>query len=486
MRIVYFDCDTLRPDHLGCYGYQRNTSPNIDTIAGQGLICNQCYTSNAPCLPSRSALFTGRFGIHTGIVGHGGTAADHRLEGSRRGFASTLGLTSWPEMMRRSGYRTATVSPFASRHSAWWFVAGFNEVFDPGKRGMEIAPDVCGPALDWLNRNASSDNWFLHVNLWDPHMPYRTGAEFGEVFKDAPLPQWMTEDRLREHNRQGRPHGARELGMYGPAIDSLKYPRTPSEVNSMSDYRKLIDGYDTGIKYMDKHIGLILNRLADLKVLDDTAIIISADHGENLGELGIYSEHATADGMTCRIPLIIKWPGGAAQQDDALHYNLDLPPTILTLLNIDPPEGWDGRSFKPTLLSGETCGRDHLVLTQCAHVCQYSVRFGDWHYIRTYHDGYHLFPTDMLFNLVDDYHETANMAEEQPDIVHKGMWLLENWRQEQMLTMEHPCDPVWTVIEEGGPFHARGYLEMFVKRLRDTGRDGIASELLKKYDRQDQ
>ena len=76
MRILYVDIDTLRPDHLGCYGYDRATSPNIDAVARDAVRFTDCYCSDAPCLPSRAALMTGRFGIHTGCVGHGGTNAE--------------------------------------------------------------------------------------------------------------------------------------------------------------------------------------------------------------------------------------------------------------------------------------------------------------------------------------------------------------------------------------------------------------------------
>ena len=85
MRILYLDLDSMRPDHLGCYGYARNTSPNIDAIAATGVRFTDCYCSDAPCLPSRTALFSGRFGIHTGVVGHGGTAADLPPEVQKNG-----------------------------------------------------------------------------------------------------------------------------------------------------------------------------------------------------------------------------------------------------------------------------------------------------------------------------------------------------------------------------------------------------------------
>lgn len=119
MRIIYFDIDTLRPDHLGCYGYHRNTSPNIDKIANEGSIFTNCYASDAPCLPSRASFFTGRFGIHTGIVGHGGTAADMRLTGKERGFDDNYLRNNWVSILRSAKYYTLSISPFAERHSAF-------------------------------------------------------------------------------------------------------------------------------------------------------------------------------------------------------------------------------------------------------------------------------------------------------------------------------------------------------------------------------
>jgi arylsulfatase A-like enzyme len=119
MRIIYFDIDTLRADHLSCFGYHRKTSPVIDQVAREGIRYTNCYASDAPCLPSRTALLSGRFGIHNGVVGHGGTAADLFVEGKNRWFSSTLGETSWMSRFRKKGYRTVTISSFGERHSAW-------------------------------------------------------------------------------------------------------------------------------------------------------------------------------------------------------------------------------------------------------------------------------------------------------------------------------------------------------------------------------
>ena len=76
MRVLLFDIDTLRADHMGCYGYGRNTTPVMDEIAKEGVRFDDYYCPNAPCLPSRASMISGQYGIHNGIVGHGGTAAD--------------------------------------------------------------------------------------------------------------------------------------------------------------------------------------------------------------------------------------------------------------------------------------------------------------------------------------------------------------------------------------------------------------------------
>lgn len=86
MKILYIDVDSLRPDHLGAYGYHRNTSPNIDSLAERGVRFTNYYASDAPCAPSRTALFSSRYGIHTGVVNHGGTEGDMRRIGPNRPF----------------------------------------------------------------------------------------------------------------------------------------------------------------------------------------------------------------------------------------------------------------------------------------------------------------------------------------------------------------------------------------------------------------
>ena len=105
MRLLYIDIDTLRSDHLGCAGYDRNTSPNIDALAAEGVRFENVYASDVPCLPSRTALITGMFGIRNGVVNHGGTAADLRPEGRDRVMLSRFAAASWAARVGDEHYR---------------------------------------------------------------------------------------------------------------------------------------------------------------------------------------------------------------------------------------------------------------------------------------------------------------------------------------------------------------------------------------------
>lgn len=464
MRILYLDLDSLRPDHLGCYGYPRDTSPNIDSIAKEGVTFTNYYCSDAPCLPSRSALMSGRFGIHTGVVGHGGTAADMRREGVTREFNDRLGRESLPAILRQAAMKTASISTFSERHSAWTFNAGFQEVFNVGGRGHETAEQVLPVALNWLENNGKSENWFLHLNFWDPHTPYRTPEDYGNPFGKNPLPEWITEEVFKLHQNKKGQHSIEDMNKLAKS-HYHQHIRHNRPIENHDDLRVIFDNYDAAVHYLDEHLGRIFAKLSQLGVMEDTAIIISADHGENLGELGIYSEHGTADEATCRIPMIIRWPGGRrGAVDHALHYHLDLGPTIANLLKLEAAPSWDGASYAETILEGQSAGREYLVISQCAHVCQRSVRFKDWLYIRTYHDGYNGFPKEMLFDLKHDPYEQHNLAGEYTEICKEAVYLLNEWHDGMMGSMDCDTDPLWTVLKEGGPYHAKEYANTSIQK----------------------
>ena len=512
MKLLLIDIDTLRADHLGCYGYDRATSPAIDSIAADGVCFRDYYCSDAPCLPSRAALFSSRFCFHNGVINHGGLRADPFPEGATRGFKDKAATNSLPAMMRTYGMYTASISTFPERHSAWWFNAGFNEMYNVGKSGDETADEVTPIALDWLDRNRSREDWFLHVHYWDPHTEYRAPAELGNPFAGQPSEglSWIDEEVFRKHRQAVGFHTAQELNMYGESVSEAHRLRQLGKLESLDDVRHNMDGYDCGILYADMAVGQIIQRLKELGIYEETAIIVTSDHGEAMGELGRYSEHGTADQSVTRIPLVIKWPGAltGGRILSGLHYNIDLLPTLIALLGDDPAaipygqylqaqygvdykkvylqmilESYDGKSFAESILSGSEDGRDHLVVSMATHSVQRAVRFGDYLYIRTYHDAYALFPDDMLFNIKEDPHEQHDLAEELPDKVHEGACILEKWITEQM-RINAPLglgDPIWTVLGEGGGFHSLGAMPGYLDRLEKTGRSEQAQALLEKY-----
>ena len=212
--------------------------------------------------------------------------------------------------------------------------------------------------------------------------------------------------------------------------------------------------------------------------------MLSSDHGETLGELNVYGDHQTADQITTHVPMVIKWPGSeqlAGRQFDAMHYQTDVSATILQLLGVRVPDVWDGEGFAESLNAGEDRGRDHLVLSQGAWTCQRGVRWDDYMLIQTLHDGYHLYDDVMLFDIREDPHETRNLATTEQTACRTGLSKLEDWLTEMMPDAARGRDPLENVIAEGGPYHVRGQLPGYLKRLRETGRTECAVALAEKY-----
>jgi arylsulfatase A-like enzyme len=473
MRLLYVDIDTLRADHLGCQGYHRDTTPNIDTLAAEGVRFSNVYASDVPCLPSRTALITGAFGIRNGVVNHGGLAADLRPLGAKREFVSWWSWNSWASAFYLAGWHTASLSSFPFRHSATWWNAGFMEAMNL-MRGMggERADQVLPGALDWLDRRGRDDDWFLHVHLWDPHTPYNAPAEYGNPFVSDPPPDWHTEAvRARNWTLSG-PHSAQEPWGFRPDEWGDPPPRQPWNAASMDDVKGIFDGYDVGVRYADDAVGTLLSKLDDLRVLDETAVLVSSDHGEAFGELGVYADHQAADEATCHIPAVLKWPGLAPQVHDGLQYHLDVAATTLDLAGLNVPRGWDG---VPIDIGGP--GREALVLSQGAWSCQRGVRWGDHLYLRTWHDGYHGHWNDeMLFDITNDPHEIDDCAQVDASSTKQGAAMLDDWTAEQLARtgLEDPMD---VVRREGGPYHVRRHLAPYTERLRSTGR-GVWADVL--------
>jgi len=151
----------------------------------------------------------------------------------------------------------------------------------------------------------------------------------------------------------------------------------PDGVANRADFETLVNGYDGAIRYLDEHLGEVFAELGAQGVLDDTTVIISADHGEAFGELGQYMEHGAAVPAVHRVPLIVRWPGVtdavAGESRDALASSLDFAPTILAAFGFKVPPGWAGRSLLPLLRGQPLPERTRLFLSHGLYTRQRSV-----------------------------------------------------------------------------------------------------------------
>jgi len=447
MRIIMFDIDCLRPDHLGCYGYARPTSPAIDAVAREGVRFTHHYCTNSPCLPSRACWSSGRFGIHNGIVSNVGVGARFRVR-------STPYSGPHPDNqmlmrhLRAHGFDTISFSNFADRHSAYWFMCGWTEFHMPNlKGGAETADEVNRPLMRWLEHNASRDNYLLHINYWDVHRCYKMDPSWADRFKDVPVPQdWPDEAAIRAHQRITGPFTAQ--GQFKDGVSP--FPLMPDSISSRKDFDHMVTGYDAAIAYTDHHIQQVLDELARQNVLDDAVIIITGDHGDAFGEHGIYSDHVCADECIHRIPLIVRWPGTTPQNAVCadLMYNVDLSATLCDLLSIPIPPDWDGISFNGQVEGRGGDGREYLVWTHGLYALQRAVRTQSHLMIRTYDTcGYPFDPVE-LFDMTNDPYQTTNIADDQPEIVRECELIMRRWTEEQLAKGGWRPDPLMDTLRD--------------------------------------
>jgi len=487
MRVLYIDLDCCRADHLGCNGYLRDTSPNIDRIAEEGITFTRCYASNSPCLPSRASLFSGRFGFNNGVVAHHGQGERFRYEAIYDGHQRDRERPMLPLHLWQHGIQTATFSSFHDRHNAWWFAAGWEEIHTcTRKRGHERADEVNAVFLPWLRDHGKDDNWFVHVHYWDTHSEYRTPAEWVARFRDLPGPKWPDQVAINHQQSFYGPLSAVDLyapweGLIEGSVSSL-VPYMPDAIRTEADFKMLIDGYDASIAYVDHHIGQVLDVLDELGVLGETAIIVSGDHGDSFGEHGQYLDHGIANEAVHNVPMVVRWPGVTTSPDrnERLIYGLDLGPTLSELLELPMPSGWDGRSFAAALRGEEFAGWPYQVWDHAVYTITRSIRTADWLMIWVLHPGLYPYDEIMLHDMRIDPHQQVNLASERQEIVSELTVRMEEWRQEQIRKGGGP-DPLEQMIPQG-PFPYYSPEQMFA-RFERTGRAHLVSELRSRLDR---
>ena len=220
MKVIMFDIDTLRADHMGCYGYGQGYHAG-DGRRWRRRACALTGTTvpMRPALPSRASLVSGLYGIHNGIVGHGGTAADLRLQGESQGlYGSGVGeravhaVSSGPDFPHGVLFQLCG-APLGLVVSTPAWMSAYN-AGTPG-RGVGGHGDAGMCWTGWKGTGRMED-WLLHVHYWDPHTPYRTPEGVKSRFQEYSLlpDDWITDEIFEEHLRHIGPHGANEINMW--------------------------------------------------------------------------------------------------------------------------------------------------------------------------------------------------------------------------------------------------------------------------------
>ncbi|MFF3123809.1 sulfatase [Streptomyces sp. NPDC057908] len=482
MRIIYLDVDTLRADHTTPYGYHRPTTPNLQKLADKSVVFDRYYCSDSPCLPSRAALTSGQFGITNGVIGHYGEAAQFRLE-SGHGPEPDRPLLG--QRLQVGGYYTAAVSVFAERHRAYFFHGNFRESIRATPNwGDEDAKDINRAAIDWLTRHADEDDWYLHLTYWEPHTNYTQPVEYTEkMAASGPVQAWPDEETIAAHREIYGPRSALDLNhsMWGGTGKSPVPHNMPDAITSRADFEHLINGFDGAVHYWDHHLGQLLDALEELGIADETAIIVSADHGESLGENGMYAEHGLANEPTHRLPLVVHWPGltddlpDSARHNDALLYNIDLAPTLCDLLGMETPAAWQGESFAEAVRGRPIPSRDYLVLGHGAMTYQRSVRTRDHLYTRTYHPGTFRAEWEQLYHVTEDPHLTRNLIDDEPERAALMRSHLAEWWNTYAGRPGCQPDPMQATLQSGPIYYNNP--ARYAQHLRDTGRAHLAEDL---------
>jgi arylsulfatase A-like enzyme len=315
LSFVLISLDTTRPDHLSAYGYERETSPNFDQLAAGGALFNNAYAQWTATGPSHASMLTGLY-----PPTHGFGITRPRL---RRRFISLSTI------LGNQGFRTgAFVSGFPMRGRLGHGLKRGFEVYDGEFVGTRRAGALtAAAALDWLDEERGRP-FFLFLHLYDAHAPYTALGEYPRVFN--------SEDRGAELERVPHSQIVRDA-------DGVPY-------RHVNDY---IDLYDSGLVYQDNVLGTFLDGLD----LERTIVIVTADHGEAMGEyqgpINLTHSSAVVDAQT-RIPFLLHAPGVGPGRFDEIIETVDILPTVLELLDIDLPEGLEpaGESLVE-LLRGE-------------------------------------------------------------------------------------------------------------------------------------
>ena len=305
--VILVSVDTLRPDHLGCYGYPRPTSPRIDHFRNEAVLFRQAISHAPSTLASHASMLSGLLPYH------------HRASWEAKTRLPEEAVTL-AELLRDAGYATAAITGGGQMQTIFGLDQGFDRYEIYGRQDLGGAADA---AIRWLERAGGSE-FFLFLHRYHVHHPYDPDPEVLALFEpdgyDGPLPDAIGPEILDRINS-----GELEIGD--------------------ADRAHVVATYDAEIREMDAGFGRLVDWLEASGLAETTLLILTSDHGEELGEHGAMGWHShTLYDELLRVPLLARFPGGrwAGGTVDAQVRLQDLPATILGAVGIEPPAGYGG------------------------------------------------------------------------------------------------------------------------------------------------
>jgi arylsulfatase A-like enzyme len=317
VNVMIVGVDTLRPDHLGCYGYERNTSPNIDRFAELGVLCENAVSQAPWTLPSFATVFTSLYPTQ-----HGAMVVKSRVRESLPTLASIL---------KDNGYATGAIVNAPALKPLNGVNRGF-DYYDMTPPEGRTADGTTRDALEWID-DIEDQPFFIFVHYFDPHLSY------------SPPPP---------HDRQ---FGPTYEGRIGDSFDLEGFSRVrPTMFEqlkelSRSDWNRIVSLYDGEIAFTDLAIEGLLQGLKRRGLDSNTLIVFLSDHGEEFFEHGGFEHGHTLYDEIIRVPLIFYLPGTLPQNVRVSRQVrlIDVMPTILDILDIDSHTHIEGVSLKSLL-----------------------------------------------------------------------------------------------------------------------------------------
>lgn len=322
--VVIILVDTLRADHLSAYGYDRPTSPNLDVFAEQSLLFEQAHAQSPCTFPSVNSILTSRYPAYfRGQEEHPMGIPEH--------------IPSLAEILKSQGYTTMAVSASPIMRATPSFhntTGGFGRGFDLFLENCLWGPGKCVTFEGMNFAKVMKQPFFMYLHYMDPHDPYNPAPQFRRKFGGRYLGD-------KQFIRKGNPNPiAKMIYSNGPEVDVQD-----------DDIQRLIDLYDGEIAYFDKYFDVLIDSFREQGLLENSIIVVVADHGEAFLEHGNMKHCHTLFETDIRTPLIIHLPTEIPpRRIPHLVQNLDVVPTILDYLGHDlEPFGFDGLSLRPII-----------------------------------------------------------------------------------------------------------------------------------------